>query len=76
MHPDGRGHGLGGRLVDGALAFSRGVGYRRVRLWTNHPLSAARRLYLERGFVLVQEVPHRSFGHDLLGQVYERELAP
>ena len=75
VHPDGRGHGLGGRLVDTCLAFARDVGYERVRLWTNHPLAAARHLYLERGFALTGEEPHHSFGHDLVGQTYELALA-
>ena len=75
VHPDGRGHGLGGRLVDTCLAFARRAGYERVRLWTNHPLAAARHLYLERGFALTDESPHHSFGHDLVGQTYELALA-
>ena len=74
VHPDGRGHGLGGRLVDTCLAFAGRAGYERVRLWTNHPLAAARHLYLERGFTLTDESPHHSFGHDLVGQTYELEL--
>ena len=49
VHPDARGHGLGGRLVDNCLLFARGAGYERMRLWTNHPLQAARRIYLSRG---------------------------
>ena len=75
VHPDGRGRGLGGRLVDTCLAFARDAGYERVRLWTNHPLAAARHLYLERGFALTGEEPHHSFGHDLVGQTYELALA-
>ena len=75
VHPDGRGRGLGGRLVDTCLAFARDTGYERVRLWTNHPLAAARHLYLERGFALTGEEPHHSFGHDLVGQTYELALA-
>ncbi|MEU5528439.1 GNAT family N-acetyltransferase [Micromonospora chersina] len=71
-----RGRRLGGRLVDECLAFARRAGYARIRLWTNHPLVAARGIYLSRGFRLVQEEPHHSFGADLMGQVYERELAP
>lgn len=74
VHPDGRGHRLGGRLVDTCLDFARSAGYRRMRLWTNDPLVAARRIYLDRGFTLVAEEPHHSFGADLLGQTYELDL--
>ena len=74
VNQHGRGHGLGGRLVDTCLEFARGAGYERMRLWTNHPLTAARRIYLARGFTLTGEEPHRSFGVDLVGQVYELAL--
>ena len=74
VHPDGRGHDLGRRLVDACLEFARGAGYERVRLWTNHPLAAARHLYLERGFALTREERHHSFGVDLIGQTYELDL--
>jgi GNAT superfamily N-acetyltransferase len=75
VHPDGRGHGLGGRLVDASVQFARAAGYRRARLWTNHPLVAAARIYRDRGFVLVDETPHHSFGVDLVGHTYELVLA-
>lgn len=74
VHPDGRGRGVGGRLVDTCLDFARAAGYDRIRLWTNHPLEAARRIYLARGFTLIEEDPHRSFGVDLVGQTYELGL--
>ena len=74
VHPHGRGHGLGGRLVDTCVSFARGAGYARMRLWTNDPLAAARRIYLQRGFALVEEDPHHSFGADLIGQVYQLDL--
>ena len=74
VHPSARGHRLGGRLVDECVAFARGAGYGRMKLWTNHPLIAARRVYSSRGFVLETEEPHHSFGIDLLGQVYGLDL--
>ena len=74
VHPDGRRRGLGGRLVDTCLEFARTAGYARIRLWTNHPLHAARRIYLAHGFRLTGERPHHSFGADLIGQTYELDL--
>jgi GNAT superfamily N-acetyltransferase len=74
VHPRGRGRGLGGRLVDTCIAFARDAGYERMRLWTNHPLEAARHIYLARGFELIDEDRHHSFGADLIGQHYELAL--
>ncbi len=72
--PAGRGLGLGRRLIDTCLRFAHEASYERMRLWTNHPLAAARHLYLERGFRLIAEEPHHSFGVDLVGQTYEVQL--
>ena len=69
-----RGRRLGYRLVGTALDFAAAAGYERMRLWTNHPLAAARRVYLEHGFSLIREEPHHSFGVDLVGQTYELDL--
>jgi GNAT superfamily N-acetyltransferase len=75
VHPSGRGLGLGARLVDECVEFARRAGYERIVLWTNHPLVAARHIYLAFGFVLTDEESHHSFGHDLVGQTYELDLA-
>lgn len=72
--PDGRGRGLGRRLVDEAVGFARATGYQRMVLWTNAPLVAARQIYLARGFRLVEEECHHSFGVDLVGQTYVLDL--
>jgi GNAT superfamily N-acetyltransferase len=74
VDPAARGHGVGGRLVDACLDFAREAGYKRMRLWTNDPLVAARQVYLSRGFALTEQEPHHSFGADLTGQVYELDL--
>jgi GNAT superfamily N-acetyltransferase len=74
VDPAARGRRLGRRLVSTAVDFARQAGYRRVRLWTNHPLVAAARIYLDAGFVLVAEDEHHSFGVQLTGQTYELEL--
>ena len=74
VDPSERGRELGTRLVDECLDFARAAGYARMKLWTNHPLAAARRIYLSRGFKLVESEPHHSFGVDLVGQVYEADL--
>jgi len=74
VDPSARGHHLGGRLVDECIAFARKAGYERMKLWTNHPLTAARKIYLSRGFTLVSEETHHSYGTELIGQVYELDL--
>jgi GNAT superfamily N-acetyltransferase len=74
VDPAARGRGIGGRLLDEAIAFSRERGYRSIVLWTVSALAAAARLYLSRGFALAERKPGRMWGTDVVEERYERSL--
>ncbi len=74
VEPQARGAGVGTRLVDECLRFARRSGYRRIMLWTNDVLVAARRIYERAGFRCDRREPHHSFGHDLVGEYWSRDL--
>ena len=54
--------------------FARRTGYRKITLWTNDILTAARRIYERAGYRLVRKEKHRSFGYDLVGETWEMKL--
>lgn len=75
VEPTARGLGIGARLVDECERFARAKGYRRIVLWTNSILVAARAIYASKGYVLTRSEPHESFGHQLLGETWELQLS-
>lgn len=74
VEPWARGLGVGGALIDAVVAHAREQDAQRVVLWTNHPLTGARRLYERRGFRQVAEEPHSDWGIPLRGQVLQLDL--
>jgi GNAT superfamily N-acetyltransferase len=76
VDPAARGHGVGRDLVRACVDFARSSGFAAMRLWTDNQLAAARHLYEDAGFTVVDEESHHSFGHDLVGQNWSLELAP
>lgn len=74
LSPQARGLGLGARLTDECITFARAKGYKKMVLWTNSCLTAARGIYAKRGFVLKKSEPYEGFGQQLVGETWELKL--
>lgn len=74
VEPQARGLGIGKRLVEECIRFSRQAGYQKMTLWTQSILHAARHIYRQAGFHVVREEKHHSFGKDLTAETWELNL--
>jgi DNA-binding MarR family transcriptional regulator/N-acetylglutamate synthase-like GNAT family acetyltransferase len=74
VEPTARGMGLGKRLVTECVRFARQAGYKKIVLWTQSELGAARRIYESAGFRLAGKQPHHSWGRDLVAETWELKL--
>lgn len=74
VEPKARGLGIGVRLVEECIRFAREVGYRKITLWTQSNLDAARHIYRRCGFEVVESKPQALFGHDLVSETWELTL--
>lgn len=74
VEPAARGLGIGKRLVEECVRFARQVGYRKITLWTQSSLHAARGIYEKAGFRLVGQKKHHSWGHDLVAETWDLVL--
>jgi DNA-binding MarR family transcriptional regulator/GNAT superfamily N-acetyltransferase len=74
VEPEARGLGIGSRLMHELIRFARAVGYRKIRLWTQSNLLAARHLYDRAGFRIIAAEAHHSFSQDLVAETWELRL--
>jgi len=74
VEPKARGLGVGRRLVEECLRFSRQAGYSEIVLWTHSILTAARRIYDSVGFAIEDTETHDEFGPELDGETWRLRL--
>jgi DNA-binding MarR family transcriptional regulator/GNAT superfamily N-acetyltransferase len=74
VEPAARGLGIGARLVSECVRFARHAGYKKIILWTQSELKAARHIYEHAGFKLVGKQPHFSWGKNLVAETWELKL--
>jgi DNA-binding MarR family transcriptional regulator/N-acetylglutamate synthase-like GNAT family acetyltransferase len=74
VEPCARGLGIGSRLVAECVRFARQAGYKKIVLWTQSELDAARHIYKRAGFRVVEKKPHHSFSKDLVAETWELSL--
>jgi len=74
VEPSARGLGIGKRLVDECIRFARHAGYKKITLWTQSNLTAARNIYERANFQLVSQQRHKSFGKELVAETWDLNL--
>jgi DNA-binding MarR family transcriptional regulator/N-acetylglutamate synthase-like GNAT family acetyltransferase len=74
VEPTARGLGIGRRLIAECITFAREAGYRKIVLWTQGELHAARRLYEQAGFRRATRERHQSWGRSLVAETWELSL--
>ena len=74
VEPSTRGLGIGHRLVEECTRFARRAGYRKITLWTQSNLRAARHIYKNAGYRLVKKERHSEFGYELVGESWDLVL--
>jgi GNAT superfamily N-acetyltransferase len=74
VDPVARGRGLGTRLTDECIRFAKACGYRGITLWTHSVLTPARHIYAKAGFTLTSSEKKKSFGKDVVSEIWDLKL--
>jgi DNA-binding MarR family transcriptional regulator/N-acetylglutamate synthase-like GNAT family acetyltransferase len=74
VEPSARGMGIGARLVSECVRFAKQAGYKKIVLWTNSILYAARKIYANQGFKITNKESEHCFGHDMVFETWELKL--
>ena len=75
VEPSTRGLGIGKRLVNDCVEFAKAAGYKKILLWTQSELAAARGIYQSAGFQLRAEESHDSWSRkNLVAETWELSL--
>ena len=74
LEPHARGLGVGKRLVRQCSDFARAAGYKRIALWTQSALTAARTIYAAEGYQLVGSEEKINFGQQVVSERWEMVL--
>ncbi len=75
VEPSARGLGIGKRLVEECVKFAREAGYKKILLWTQSELAAARGIYKAAGFECIAEERHDSWSRkNLVAETWELKL--
>lgn len=74
LHPEIRGRGMGKKLVDEAVNFSRNMRYPSIFLWTVSGLKSAAAIYEKKGFCLTDTRKNVIWGRELTEERYELAL--
>jgi len=74
VEPSARGLGIGKRLVEECIKFARETGYRKITLWTQSNLYAARHIYKSAGFRLMKKERVKQFGHQMTSETWDLKL--
>lgn len=75
VEPSARGLGIGKRLVEECVRFAREAGYKKIMLWTQSELTAARKIYQGAGFERIAEEKHESWSRkNLVAETWELKI--